>query len=76
MSAPVDVLAVTEYLVTYRDTYGTLRTFTVEAVDQDSAMDAANAWKGAAPVSIVSVREVPEFPRGEFPPQANVGPLA
>jgi hypothetical protein len=72
----IDVLEVTEYLVTYRDTYNTPRTFTVAAVDQESATAAAHEWKGSAPVSIVSVREVPEFQNGEFPPQANVGPLA
>ena len=71
MIAPVDVLA--DYIVTYRDTYGVHRTFTVTATSNDEATELAAAWKGSAPIAIVSVREVTEFPRGEFPPQANVG---
>lgn len=65
-----------DYVVTYRDTYGVLRTFTVAATNLDEARYLASEWKGTAPVAIVSVCEAPEFPRGEFPPQANVGPLA
>lgn len=46
------------YIVTYRDTYGALRNFTVVAESQDDASNLAEQWKGSAPcVSIVSVRE-------------------
>jgi hypothetical protein len=46
------------FRVTYRDTWETERSFTLQAPGLDAAKDAAAAWKGAAPIAIVSVIEV------------------
>lgn len=83
----IDVLAVMDFRVVYRDSWGTEHSLTLQAASLDEARDAAAEWKGAAPISILSVtaegqqhpEDAPgyvEFPCGEFAPQVNVGPLS
>ena len=57
MTDSIDALK--DYIVTYRDTYGAHRTFNVAATSNDEATELAVAWKGNAPIAIMSVREFP-----------------
>jgi hypothetical protein len=89
VTGPVGVLA--GFIAFYRDTWDVEHVVRIEAVSREASMDALQAWKGSANISFISVEADPayglypephadddriEFPAGEFPPQANVGPLA